>query len=75
MITTEMVYVANCDNCNEQWLDRNDCAGHFEKRDTENGLMESEWHTTDEGKTYCPKCWEMDEEDNIIIKVSAKKED
>ncbi|MBA4852050.1 hypothetical protein [Emticicia sp. BO119] len=67
MITTETIYVATCDDCGEPWLDDNDCAGHFDKSDTENGLMESEWHVANDGKTYCPKCWKLDEDDNVVV--------
>lgn len=54
-----------CDNCGAQWDD-----DYFALKDpdaVEFSMEEQEWHI-DEDKHYCPDCWEVGDNDEIIIK-------
>lgn len=54
-----------CDNCGERLRGIDDCVGYID---------EDIWVTCDhgwvehKGKHYCPKCYEVDDNDNIILK-------
>lgn len=67
-IVKEYFYNIQCDRCgklaNEE-LWRNDVG--FAKEDAD----ESEFIEV-EGKHYCPDCYTIDDEDNIVIKEDAK---
>lgn len=67
------MYAAVCDNCNKGWF--NDYHGWSAMHD-ESSLKEmisnDDWHL-EYGKTYCPDCFEIDEEDNILIKSSNEE--
>lgn len=71
-IQETIYYTAICDVCKEAWY--NDHHGWSAMND-ESGLKEmlsnDEWHLKD-GKTYCPSCFEIDDEDNLIIKSATQ---
>lgn len=68
MIHEVTMYSISCDNCNKDyyndhhgWSAMNDQIGIQELVD------EDDWHTEGE-KHYCPDCFIIDDEDNLIIK-------
>ncbi len=78
MIQEVTMYAATCDNCGRDW--ENDTYGwsaltdRSSMRDT---LIDDEWHIGDgvegeEGKTYCPNCFGLDDDDKFYLK-SVKK--
>jgi hypothetical protein len=62
MITEEKCYVITCDKCervcNEQ--------GYADKNDAIEAAQNSDWYVS-ENKHYCPKCYEIDDNDNLVL--------
>jgi hypothetical protein len=74
MIHTVTMYGATCDNCNQSY----DGDGGYNAFWNDRGYMkkiikESDWHVTDNGKTYCPDCYTVDDDDNLLIKKERQK--
>lgn len=69
MIQEVTMFGAVCDCCNEAWY--NDHYGWSAMND-KSGLKEmlsnDEWHISEDGKTYCPSCHTIDDDDNVVIK-------
>ena len=66
---TEMIG-ATCDNCKEDYYDDyNGWAVFPDESACHEYIDDSGWHETNDGNHYCPKCFEFDEEDNLIIKT------
>ena len=63
MISEEKCYVMTCDKCgvvcNEQ--------GYADKNDVLEAANNCEWYIS-ENNHYCPDCYEMDDDDNLVIK-------
>lgn len=73
MIQPVTMYAAECDNCGKGW--ENDHYGWTALTDESSlrqTLTDDKWHIGDgvegeEGKTYCPSCWQRDDEDVFVI--------
>ena len=73
MIKEVKSYAMFCDNCNELYSEP--CSDYTMWVD-ENGARESsaeEGWIEHNGKHYCPDCYELDDDDNIIIKEIKEK--
>ena len=71
MIQTVEMFTVVCDNCGK---DANENSDYSCWNDTETALdqaMESDWHEKDM-KHYCPNCYSMNDDDEIIIDESRK---
>lgn len=62
--------IITCDNCENVYEDGNGYSIFADK----NSAYPSEygWHV-DKDKHYCPSCYELDENDNLILKKIEKK--
>jgi hypothetical protein len=77
MIQETKAFVANCDNCNEPFEDRFSGFGMYADYSAlTEAMSNSEWHITEgkggeehEEKCYCRKCYQFDEEENLVIKT------
>ena len=75
MIKEVKSYYLICDNCGETYVEYycNYCVW-LEPSMAIEYAKESDW-IEHEGKHYCPSCYEVDEDDNVIIKESEGQED
>lgn len=65
MIKEITMYGAQCNHCKKDWYSEyNDWVAMNDKGSIQEILSDEGWF---EDK-YCPKCWSIDEEDNIILK-------
>lgn len=70
------MYGCGCDNCGEHW--RDDHSGYICFTDAEsmqaNVSDDGDWYTEHAipDKHYCPKCWNIDDEDNLNIRKIEK---
>lgn len=61
-------YAASCDICKKSWVnEHHGWSAMSDKLGIKEMLMNDEWHLED-GKTYCPNCHEIDDDDNLILK-------
>jgi hypothetical protein len=73
MIEKVDMYSVVCNNCNEAYYDEHNgfIAWSDESLANENA-MNAEWYKEND-KHYCPKCFSIDDDDNLIItKLSAR---
>lgn len=70
MIKEVKSYCLRCDNCDKMYIENcnNYCIWLEENIAIENA-MDEDW-IEHEGKHYCPSCYEVDDNDNVIIKES-----
>lgn len=64
MIVEIMMYTVKCDNCGEQFS-YDEFAGFTDFGYALDMAYNSGWNTED--KHYCPDCWELDDEDNVVV--------
>lgn len=58
-----------CDNCNDDFEALFTGFTIFLDPSTaEDQARNNDWHITKDGKHYCPACYCMDDEDNIVLK-------
>lgn len=62
---TTTTHCAVCDNCHAA-LDADT------PYQLDLAMMEANWHTTKSGDDYCPKCYTIDENGNLIIGLKLK---
>lgn len=67
MIEPIEMFGATCDSCGEQWEHAEGWTAMADKGFVKEGLDDAEWHQSDDGKTYCPNCFRIDDEDNLIL--------
>jgi hypothetical protein len=67
MIQPITMYEAECDNCGEQYVTYDGICAYHEAEQMKERLMEAEWHT-DGDKHYCPECWSLNDNDEVVIK-------
>lgn len=67
------MFTVICDNCKEDLGADSDYSCYNDSNYAEEVAMESDWLKED-GNHYCPKCYEYDDEDNLIIKIDRKVE-
>lgn len=63
------MFGVECDNCKQDYNE--DSTGFCAW--TDHGLAQESadkdgWHSTEDGKHYCPKCFTIDDNDNLILK-------
>lgn len=74
MIHPVTFYGATCDNCGKSWFnDHYGWSAMSDESSMKQMLSDDEWHFGDgqegeEGKHYCPDCFEFDDDDQFILK-------
>lgn len=72
MIYPIQMYTCKCDGCGDAW-DNGDCVcAYADEEHVRYSIQESNWHITDDKKTYCPDCYTIDDNDNIVFKTNEK---
>lgn len=67
MINEETFYSIECDGCKAE---AENGEGHCYWADlsmTKENARESDWHTTDDDKHYCPNCHSFDDNDELVL--------
>ncbi len=73
MIKSTTMYAICCDGCGKEYEDGNGFSVWPDPSDVRQSANEKDWIQEDEtGLDYCSDCWDLDDEDNIIIKKSAQ---
>jgi hypothetical protein len=70
MIHEMKMYGCDCDghNCDEFWQDpETGGIAYVDKESVRESALESEWHITDDGRTFCPACHSIDDNDKITL--------
>ncbi|MDR1459711.1 MAG: hypothetical protein LBI60_05810 [Bacteroidales bacterium] len=63
MITEEKCYIMTCDKCNAVCNEQ----GYADRNDVLEAANDYEWYVS-ESNQYCPDCYEMDDNDQLILK-------
>ena len=74
MIHEVTMYAATCDNCGEDWESSSyEWYAMGDKQSLYDGM--DEWHIEDEedGKTYCPQCFFLKDNDELVINSKRTK--
>lgn len=66
MITTEVVFGITCDTCKEHYGSDEDYQFFTDKTDAEEAIKNDGWHIAHDGKTHCPNCFHIDQEEVIL---------
>lgn len=69
MIKEIKMFACECDNCGEQWID--DHTGYMAFTDEismKNNISDDGSWYSNMKQHYCPKCWIIDENDNLVLK-------
>ncbi|HMI01836.1 MAG TPA: hypothetical protein VK541_05095 [Pedobacter sp.] len=70
MIHEITIYGCDCDghNCEEFWQDsETGSIGHVDIDVQKEEVTNDDWHIADDGKTYCPDCHHMGDDDKITV--------
>lgn len=73
MIYPITMYGCNCDGCGKVWDNGDSLQAYSDKDLTAEGVSDSEWHICEDGKTYCPGCYTIDDNDNLVFKSKEGK--
>lgn len=65
MISKVDSIIITCDVCEDHFEDSSGFSIFGDKTDVD--FSEQEWHDTHDGKHYCPKCYHIDDNDNLIF--------
>lgn len=66
------MYAAKCDNCSEEVkLGGGEYSAYAEQDGVIDEMIASDYHFAGD-KHYCPDCWSLDDEDNIVLKPVNK---
>ena len=71
MIKEVKMYTVQCDNCKCTSGDNSEFSCWNDESTALDEAKESEWIES-EGKHYCPDCYSIDDDDNIIINEKRK---
>lgn len=67
MIVKVDMYAAECDVCKTH-CEYGDFSCYGDKDMAREEAQESEWHFEDNGLCYCPDCFTIDENDDLVLK-------
>jgi hypothetical protein len=70
MITKIDSFILSCDNCEEHYESHSGFGIFLDVDTAKEDAQDDEW-ITQEGLHYCPKCYHIDDGDNIIVKTKA----
>jgi|GEM_PF-2883430 len=69
MVHEIKMFSATCDGCGYHWENGDGIMAYHEKSQIEDCISDSGWKEDETNhKTYCPNCWDVDEDDNTIFK-------
>ena len=60
------MFTVICDNCQESADEGSDYSSWSDESQAEEVAMEADW-IKEKDKHYCPKCYEYDDEDELIV--------
>lgn len=73
MIYEIVMHGGECDNCKESWESPEGYMAMLEGSSVREHMDDSGWHIAEDGKTYCPKCFTIGDDDEVEIKEDRKK--
>ena len=74
-IFEEKCYGAKCDVCGELFEDSvTGFSIYVDEGTVIDEAQDEGWYITEDNECYCPKCYEIDEDDNVVIKSDLKGE-
>ena len=68
MIYPITMYACKCDNCDEIWNNADGVMAYADSEHVRDTVAECEWHISEDGKTYCPDCHTIGDDDEVVIK-------
>lgn len=69
MIEKGECYSASCDGCGKDYEEPfTGFAIMVDNDDLSVSMTDNDWHITEDGKTYCDGCYEINENDEVVIK-------
>lgn len=69
MIHPVTFYGATCDNCGKSWRNDHYCwSAMSDESGMKEMLSDDGWHFGEEGKHYCPDCFEFDDDDQFVLR-------
>jgi hypothetical protein len=71
MIQEVTMFTIICDGCGKDVCDGTEYSAWNDTSYVVDSAIEENWHVED-GKHYCPDCFEYDDDDNLIIKGGNK---
>jgi hypothetical protein len=71
MIQEVTMFTIICDGCGKDVCDGTEYSAWYDTSYVVDSAIEENWHVED-GKHYCPDCFEYDDDDNLIIKGGNK---
>jgi len=69
MIQEITMFTATCDGCGHQWENGDGIMAYTEKEHVIDSIKDSEWVIADDSKTYCSKCWSINDDDTFAFKT------
>lgn len=72
MIYPIQMYAGKCDGCGREWNNGDCITAYSDRDDVLYDMKESDWQISENGETYCPKCWDYDDKDNLVFKEMKK---
>jgi len=73
MIKEVTMYTVICDNCGKDLCEGQEFSCWNDDLTAHELAMEENW-IKEESKHYCPDCYDYDDNDNLVINESRKKE-
>lgn len=67
MIQTVECIILSCDNCKKNYQDYNGFTIFVDDNQAREASSNDDWYR-EEGKDYCPDCYSLDDDDNLILK-------
>lgn len=67
-IFNEKMYGIQCDVCKDVYRNAHSGYAMYVDEDSAKEEAQEEYWLIEGGKCYCPKCFEIDEDDNVFIK-------
>ena len=69
-ILKEIVYEVECDGCGKVYRNEYSGSSIFDDKDLAKEEAQDNHWLIEDGKCYCPKCQDIDEDNNVIIKTN-----
>lgn len=66
--------VITCDNCDETYTDEHSGFSIYSDENAANDACQNDdWESSEKGKHYCPLCYKINDEDELIINAERTK--
>lgn len=73
-IFEEKAYGIECDVCKDVYVNEHSCFSLWADENSVKEEAQEDYWLIEDGKCYCPHCFEIDDDDNVVIKSSNKEE-